>query len=409
MNKKFVLIISTFIILGIFFNPVPYGYSPMGTITVQPTPSNQSSGVQIYPLLYAIVNNSDGDSFNITWMTNATEYGGSWTIINTNNSVTNGTYTFRPLFNQSVTNYYWRICVLEDGTWTNKTYNFTTQSYQWSTWSPAWHFTFSNDEPTNFTSLAYNETVINLTWTTGNQGADSTVIVRNATGNESYPTPSNGTIIYNGTLEYYNDSQLTLGTRYYYTAWSWNETYQNFSVDYAQTSDVTLGGLGIWDEFPVNTSTSVTRPPGNFSAHINGSTHIYFYYVNHTPVNPTWTLINNWSGTLTDGYYSVNVSTGYGVSFIWGNTTYTWSINITNDGGEWLNKTFTYTTYATVTSGANARYDITNDGASINALDLSFDWAHRTVGGYATYNGYYDVNNDDAVNAIDLSFIWSEV
>jgi hypothetical protein len=69
---------------------------------------------------------------------------------------------------------------------------------------------------------------INLTWE--REPGYRTVVVRNASGYHGYPaTPANGTIVYNGTGEYFKNTPLSQFTKYYYTLWTYNETTHLYS------------------------------------------------------------------------------------------------------------------------------------------------------------------------------------
>jgi len=70
--------------------------------------------------------------------------------------------------------------------------------------------------PENLSIVWFNDTEIRMSW----DRANDTVIVRNETNYP--PTPSHGTQVYNGSLEFYADSGLTPSTRYYYRCWDWN-------------------------------------------------------------------------------------------------------------------------------------------------------------------------------------------
>ncbi len=365
------------------------------------SPSNTSTQVEMYPLVSVLVNDTNAYAFNITWRTNAT---GLWADFGTdNNSVTNGTYAQRATFaNESNTTYWWKVCVLNAaGNWTNETYYFTTDDYIWGDWSDWWQFNFSAEEPTNFLAASYNITQINLTWTKGLGGADKTVVVRNSTGVTAFPTsPTDGTVIYNDTGTSYEDIDLRQGTLFYYSAWSWNNTHTNFSLDYVTSSNRTQSDLGIWKPYPVNQSTGVERAPTNLSAHINGTNiNINFWFYNLTPVHDRWVDIGGWTSVDTNWYEVLGSAlTGIspGTQFIWGDTGYNWSINIT-DGTNWLNLTFVYHT-------TGSRYDVTNSGDVVSA-DVSNCWANRN--GQAPYDGIYDVTNSGDVVSADVSAIWS--
>ena len=95
-------------------------------------------------------------------------------------------------------------------------------------------FTTKPDPPTNTTIVSFENT-INLSWTTGN-GSSKTYIERNTTGVTSWSRGS-GTNIYNGTNNYFNDTTLVNGTKYYYQLWSYTDT--NFSDDNVSVNNIT--------------------------------------------------------------------------------------------------------------------------------------------------------------------------
>jgi len=105
-------------------------------------------------------------------------------------------------------------------------------------------------KPQNVSSSIYTNGVtysINITWDTGT-GADKTVI-RKSTG-EPPANPQSGIAVYNGSLEYYNDTGLTQA--YSYRIWSYNVSSGLFS-DY-----VDINWSIIWIEcFDENTSAAI--------------------------------------------------------------------------------------------------------------------------------------------------------
>ena len=75
------------------------------------------------------------------------------------------------------------------------------------------------------------------------------------------------------------------------------------------------------DRVPINLSSFVERD----------SMSVYIYFLNMTPINDKWDLVSSWESTSTNRFEALNLDTyGRGTEFKWGNTTYTWSINITD-------------------------------------------------------------------------------
>lgn len=168
------------------------------------------------------------------------------------------------------------------------------------------------------------------------------------------------------------------------------------------TTFTVTSGITISNPYPADNATGIPRPPTNLSAYISGTNlTITFYFHNMTPKIDQWTLLNSWSNQST-GRFEITNLTDWGNDFLWGNTTYTWSINVT-DGSSWVNVTYTYTTTAQA-SGADARYDVNNDN-DVDVFDLNSCWSHRD--GEAPYDGIYDVNNDNSIDVFDLNGIWS--
>lgn len=374
-------------------------------------PTNGSSDILLYPWLNVTVTDPEGFSMNVTWLYNI---GSGWTEFAYNTTTSGSTVRQKATFaNNSQTTYNWSVHVNDtEPKWKNATYNFITYEYTWSDWSDWWQFNYTAEAPTNLIASTYaeNETNINLTWDNPtNGGWDTTVLVVNASTHTGYPSnASNGTIIYNGTNESYNHTDLSADTTFFYRIWSWNETNAEFSANNDSTTGVTGGGPSpettICCPFPTNTSTSVTRPPTNLSARVNGTIiDVYIHFWNLTPKTDNWTLLYNWSNDGI-GYYSANELTTNNATtqFIWGNTEYTWSMNAT-DGSSWENRTFTYTTLSTA-SGADARDDVNNDN-TVDVFDLNTDWSNRD--GLTTYDGLYDVNSDKSIDVFDLNTIWS--
>jgi len=364
-------------------------------------PTNASTDIDMYPLLEITVNEPQDEKFNISWSTNATEI---WVYYNS--TCDDGTFSQRATFaNASNTTYWWTVAVNDTtGHWTNKTYHFTTATYSWSDWSDWWEFTYTCCVGNNFEATGYNQTQVNLTWNNCTEdGCDTNVLVRNESGWAAYPlTPTNGTEIYNGTLEHYEDSPLSNGTTYYYTLWGWNSTGKEYSVINRTDTGSTQGDFEICWEYPVNLSTEISRPPVNISVQINGTgLDVYFYWYNMTPTIDVWELVTNWSEESTNRFnYTMLWSNGW----VWGNTTYQWTVNVTN-GETWINNSYQYNT-TELANGADARYDVSNDDW-VDGTDLIRDYVHRT--GEATYDGIYDVNTppDGWIDGTDLLIIYA--
>jgi len=359
-------------------------------------PTNETTNVNMYPMLNITVNEPQSQEFNITWSTNES---GSWVDFAWNTSVTDGTYQQRALWaNASDTIYGWQVHVNDtEQYWTNDTFWFQTAEYTWSNWSAWWTFNYSCCAPNSFIASAYNKTAINLTWAACDS-ADSNYLVGNESGWNSYPLSiTNGTLLYNGTNIAYNHTSLVSSTSYYYTIWGWNETEGNYSIINNTAAATTQGDMTTFGPYPTNQSTAQNRPSINISIQINGTAlDIYYYYWNMSVWPNAYNTLYTWTTQDTARYEVLNLDTNWSNSFEWGNHDYNWSVNIT-DGVAWFNNSYIYTT-------KGSRYDVTNSGDVISG-DVSATWANRQ--GETDYNGIYDVDHSGDVVSGDLSIIWA--
>lgn len=262
------------------------------------------------------------------------------------------------------------------------------------------NITVHPQDPSSCDAQVNDTTTIYLTWTKQLGGDNVSIFAKNA----SYPTDyTDGTNIYNGTGTHYEHT-VPAEEHWYYRIYSWNTTESLYSL-YNQTVNAnTSSSLQISNYYPANGATGISRPPTNLSADVSGTNiDAYIYFVNMTPKTDTWTLVNSWSGISSQRIEYTSLDTfGRETEFIWGNTTYTWSVNIT-DGGTWINKTYTFSTKEIV-DGSNARHDINNDD-TVDVFDLNNCWTNRE--GEAPFDGIYDVNTDDEIDVFDLNNIWS--
>jgi len=165
----------------------------------------------------------------------------------------------------------------------------------------------------------YSPSALNLTWIKG-MGANNTYIERNTISSWSR---GSGTVVYNDTGTYFNDTGLSWNTLYYYQAWgfaNWTyngTTYWQYSSDYSSNS---------------NTTQSV-EPPYNGSG---------TYDVVLQAVNLTWNRGNNsdrevvtrsnttYPTSPTDGYIVQNSTDQYYQTVLTSSAYFTvWSYNET--------------------------------------------------------------------------------
>jgi hypothetical protein len=150
---------------------------------------------------------------------------------------------------------------------------------------------------------------------------------------------------------------------------------------------------------PSNGAIGVTRPISVLNITILDSEGdemiLFFRWVNHSGLIPLWENLSCWNYVLNGSY---EYSPVFSKCWIWGNTTYTWSVNVT-DGYLWTNETYTFTT-------KGSRYDINNDD-KVNYFDALITWAYRANNpSGVTHDGLYDVNGDGKINYIDALTVW---
>jgi hypothetical protein len=175
-----------------------------------------------------------------------------------------------------------------------------------------------------------------------------------------------------------------------------SNVYTTRYYSYIEFENTTIAGNEeplIFFVSPWNTESAVNRPPAalNFTvADLNGnSLSISVRWMNH---QNTWVTLETFTGVYNGSYSYIPPNTN---DWIWGNTTYVWSVNVT-DGITWTNQTFLY-----ITNGS--RYDVNNNGL-VNFQDAGLVWIHRT--NLVPYDGLYDVNQDGQVNFQDAGLAW---
>ncbi|NIA11512.1 MAG: hypothetical protein GWP10_17780 [Nitrospiraceae bacterium] len=172
-------------------------------------PYNGWTSIPSNPNLQFNVSSYDGNAWTEVYRSTDNS---TWTLLSESN-LANGTWQVSLGDTSLNTLFYWKVCTTNDNiSWQN---------------SSVWHFTtrgLNEAAHTQSVSISpYNATDIRLAWIIG-QANDKTVIIRK-TG--SYPTsPSDGTEIYNGTLNntWWDSTGLTQNTTYYYAFYGWNNT-----------------------------------------------------------------------------------------------------------------------------------------------------------------------------------------
>jgi len=157
------------------------------------------------------------------------------------------------------------------------------------------------DPPLSFIAESYNENQINLTWTKGT-GANNTYIERNKTGQTVWSL-GEGDIVYNNTLNHYEDSVDCNNTIYYYQAWSYSEW-----GDLHQYSDDYVDDYGVYAS-TVNLSVNDTTQVEETTVRLNGYIKDIFgedEYTGFSYDTSSHVLIEDYSNSVTYGATAVN-------------------------------------------------------------------------------------------------------
>jgi len=244
-------------------------------------------------------------------------------------------------------------------------------------------------------------------YATCNDTLSNTLVRYSTSNNLSSYTDGIGTI-YNGTLSYATKTGLSPSTIYWVRAWTWNATTgwnTTGSNTISFTTDSGETPLTITNPYPADTATSVGRPPTNLSAQVNGSSiDVYIYFKNLTGLTYSWDLVETWSSSSTGRHEYTDFVTDYSMNeFLWGNTTYTWSVNATNDT-VWINETYIFTTVESA-GGNDARKDIQNDN-DVDITDCILVYNYYDNGN--PYNKFYDTQDDNDVDIFDCILIYNE-
>jgi hypothetical protein len=112
---------------------------PHEPIVSNESPDDYSVGIPIGTVILSIsVNDFQGDDMNVYFRTNAS---GSWSDIDSNLTVPNGTYSQEYIFNDFNRMYWWSVnCSDDTGHWTNQTYCFTTEMGATPWWNTNWPY-----------------------------------------------------------------------------------------------------------------------------------------------------------------------------------------------------------------------------------------------------------------------------
>ena len=207
--------------------------------------------------------------------------------------------------------------------------------------------------PTGFIATVASINRINLSWSRGIHATHTRIMQK--TG--GYPQSiSDGSFVYNSTASGCTNSSLSPGTRYYFRAWSWNDTSKMWSSNNASVSKTT------W---------SVPLAPTSFDSTTVSPTEIALAWTKGT--NTTHTRIQRATAN-----YPSNVSDGINV---YNGTLNQCSDSSLNDGVKYYYRTWSWNSTSRLWSSTNA---------SVNAT--TWDIPHAPSGFLATTVGLSQIN-----------------
>jgi len=269
------------------------------------------TSVEINPDL--IFNITDDDSTYMWVEVYKSTDNSTWTLLSASN-LTAGNYSV-PLGDSSHnTKFYWKVCATNDNiTWTNVTANFTTREL----YEPA------PPDPLNSDIYVYNSTAIEIYFIVG-EASDKTVIVQKTSG---YPaSPSDGTVVYNGTdnATWVWITGLSPSTRYFYALYSWNST-GGFSDDAVLLNATTYNA----------TSQPYNPTPANGSVNVSVTTTLSWSCDNPDSNGFTIDHYEVYFGTSNPPAFLANSSTtSYSLGTLAYATTYYWYVVAVNERGD---------------------------------------------------------------------------
>jgi parallel beta-helix repeat protein len=243
--------------------------------------------------------------------------------------------------------------------------------------------------PTDFIATVVDTDQIDLSWIKG-INAVFTLVMQKTGG---YPSNiSDGSVVYNGTGVSCSNTTLSPGVRYYYRAWSWNNTTQLWSSENASVSNMTwisplapsgfsATTVGIdkinltWVKGGYATHTRIQRTTGSYPEDIDDGITVY---------NGSSTAASD-SGLSEGTMYYYRAWSWNSTSHLWSTSNAsasntTWSIPLaptnfhtTTTGVNRIDLTWTKGTYAT-----NTRVMQKTDGYPMNISDGS--WVYNGTG-----------------------------
>lgn len=302
------------------------------------TPTNATTDVDMYPVLNITVEHNAGENFNVSWSTNYS----SWTAYNS--SCTAGYFTQRATFvNLSESRFYWTVKVNDThGKWCNRTFYFTTRSYNWTNWSDTWEFDFTGGIPQ----------ITNVSPSDGNESVSPGSVTLSALFNDSDGNEMN-------ISWYYADNDTLIGSNSSVS----NGTYrQVITVGYQETINWSIN---------VNDSVNWNNQTYTFTViDLNPVTDLLASRYNATGINLTWTKNSNVT-TSYIRYKKDSVPTSITDGIFLENTTNTSSNHSDLDlGTHYYYAVWSYNgTYAVYSNEFTTDDNYTNPGSPLSLQD----------------------------------------
>ena len=316
----------------------------MGT----PNPANGSINQSLSLIWNIPINDANGDTFN--WTIQCSNGQGAFA-----NGATNGTKQIS-LIGLTYNHIYtiW-VNATDRYDWTRQWFTFTTRPQ------------YLPSIPGSFTAIGYSVSQVNLTWTQGIK-SDKTYIERNSHQTWVFGA---GTQISNGTVTSFMDAERSPHTKYFYQAWSWNNTDHCYSVSYAEANATTLNTLPNQptNERPVNNTpyTSVYRKYLNVTVSDadNDQLTVYFYWGNGTAI--AFTTVD--SGHVASIYLPDFINPDWLSHYIY----YRWYVIVNDSRSQIQSPTYRFRTSHQADVDENGVCDIT---------DVSIEVSHYGESGF---------------------------
>ena len=362
-------------------------------------PINETINLNPNPTFNVTILDKEGDMMNISWQY---LHNDNWIEFGQTTSVGNGTHikTTTGTFIEFEKTYYWRVVVEDDADIGDSAIQENTNT------SGVYWFTIREmsipDDPTSFSAEAYLWHQINLTWTFT---SDAVYIERNTFENWEL---GNGTFVYQGISNYFNDTNVWGDTTYYYQIWGYNLTDSSYSLNFLSANATTDPSPNDPPYAPFD--GYVTSPVSSDETYLNvyditmhctvvdpdgDNMDVSFYWGNDTLIGMVYDVANNTEAELLLPDHWSRKILGYDVSWVEHNTTYDWyAVADDSEFTTQSNETWDFHTCIA--------WDLNVDRI-INYLDISLLVSRylRTV--IPPGNEPADINEDGLVNYLDVS------